>query len=380
MLGIGGNYGWTQNVLIYFNEAQNWYKSLQTKFTRRFSDGWSAQVNYTLQKAEQEQDEYWIYDPDLNKGPAGFDRTHNFTAAIIYELPFGRDKTYGSDWNGVTEALLGGWQLSTNVFILSGTPFDVTYRDARQDRDTGPNRPDLIGDPDGPQTHDEWFNATPIGSPGSAFGRPARGTFGNLRRHQLRGPGFWQADVSFFKNFWLGQAAPVEVRVEAVNIFNHVNLGNPMADRRARQRQPECRPHHETAGLPAAELPVRVPLHVLIAAAGLTAGLRAPVGRAWVARRRCCGAGRPRGPTSANAAVPEFAARRGRSLRTPALRRPGVEPHAGSRRRRTLAILQPCARQAFLGTDAGVWRCGCSCCARLAVRRAGERAMRRRSR
>ena len=57
VLGIGGAYGWTQDVLLYFNEAQNWYQSMQAKFTRRFSDGWSAQINYTLQKGEGEQDQ-----------------------------------------------------------------------------------------------------------------------------------------------------------------------------------------------------------------------------------------------------------------------------------------------------------------------------------
>ena len=41
----------------------------------------------------------------LNYGPSDFDRTHNFTAAIVYELPFGKDKRYGTNWNGVTEAL-----------------------------------------------------------------------------------------------------------------------------------------------------------------------------------------------------------------------------------------------------------------------------------
>ena len=227
VLGIGGSFGWTQGVDIYFNEAQNWYKALQTRFTKRFSDGWSAQVNYTLQKAEQEQDDYWIYEPDLNKGPADFDRTHNFTASIIYELPFGKDKKYGSDWDGVTQGALGGWQVGTNIFILSGAPFDVTYRNSFQDRDTGPNRPDLIGDPDGPGTRDEWFNATPIGSSGSAFGRPAVGTFGNLPRYELRGPGFWQVDMSLFKNIWFGSDKRLEIRIESVNIFNHVNLGNP---------------------------------------------------------------------------------------------------------------------------------------------------------
>jgi hypothetical protein len=227
VLGIGGSYGWSQNVDIYFNEAQNWYNALQAKFTRRFSDGWSAQLNYTLQKAEQEEDDYWIYDPDLNKGPSGFDRTHNFTAAIIYELPFGKDKRYGSDWNAVTQGVLGGWQVATNVFILSGTPFDVSYRDSGLDRDTGPNRPNLIGDTDGPGTRDEWFNAAPIGASGSAFGRPAAGTFGDLPRNSIRGPGFWQVDLSLFKNIWLGTERRLEIRIESVNILNHVNLGNP---------------------------------------------------------------------------------------------------------------------------------------------------------
>jgi hypothetical protein len=227
VLGLGGNFGWTQDVLIYFNEAQNWYNSLQTKFTKRFSNGWSAQLNYTLQKAESEQDEYWIYDPNLSKGPSDFDRTHNFTAAVVYELPFGKDKRYGSTWSGPMEAALGGWQFNTNVMILSGRPFEVSYRDASLDRDTGPNRPDLIGDPDGPQNRDQWFNTIPIGSSGSAFGRPAVGTFGNLGRLALRGPGYWRVDASFFKNLWLGQQRRIEARVEVVNIFNHVNLDNP---------------------------------------------------------------------------------------------------------------------------------------------------------
>jgi hypothetical protein len=231
VLGVGGNFGWTGRVQSYFNEAHNWYKAMQAKFTKRFADGWSAQVNYTLQKAENYDDDFWIYNPELNKGPAGFDRTHNFTAAAIYELPFGKDKKYGANWTGLTEGFLGGWQLNTNVFILSGVPFNVSYRNAGEDRDTGTgglaDRPDLIGDPTGEQTRDQWFNATAIGSSGSAFGRPAKGTFGNLGRNALRGPGFWQVDMSLFKNIWLGTARRLEVRIESVNVLNHVNLGNP---------------------------------------------------------------------------------------------------------------------------------------------------------
>jgi hypothetical protein len=125
------------------------------------------------------------------------------------------------------DSFVGGWQFNTNVIIQSGLPFNVSYRDNGADRDTGPNRPDLIGNPDGPQTRDQWFNAAPIGASGSAFGRPAKGTFGNLPRNALRGPGYWRADASMFKHFAVQQHGEIEIRLEVVNILNHVNLGNP---------------------------------------------------------------------------------------------------------------------------------------------------------
>src|SRR4030095_13493952 len=96
--------------------------------------------------------------------------------------------------------LVGGWQLNANVTIQSGLPFEVTYREAFLDRDVGPNRPDLIGDPyAGGGTQERWFNATPIGSPGSAFSRPEVGTFGDLPRNFLTGPGYWRVDASLVK-------------------------------------------------------------------------------------------------------------------------------------------------------------------------------------
>jgi hypothetical protein len=147
--------------------------------------------------------------------------------ALVAELPFGRERLYMSDVSPVVDAIVGGWQFNTNTFIYSGLPFQVTYRNSFQDRDVGPNRPDLIGDPDGPKTKEQWFNATPIGSSGSAFGRPAPGTFGNMERNALRGPGYWRTDASLFKHFTLGATRNLEIRIEAVNLFNTVNLGNP---------------------------------------------------------------------------------------------------------------------------------------------------------
>ena len=81
--------------------------------------------------------------------------------------------------------------------LQSGLPFNVGYRDAGADRDVGPNRPDQIGDAQigsGDGITSPYFNNAPIGAPGSAFGRPARGTFGNLQRSAFRVPSFWNVD------------------------------------------------------------------------------------------------------------------------------------------------------------------------------------------
>jgi hypothetical protein len=209
-------YGWTQGFDVFCNCATNRYDSLQTKVTKRFANGWSLYSQYTLQRERMHGGDQFFYLPDLEYGRADWDRVHNFSVATTYELPWMRG-----------HSLLGGWQINQNTIIQSGLPFNVSYRDASADRDTGPNRPDLIGDPSGPQTASQWFNVTPIGTSGSAFGRPAVGTFGNLPRNYLTGPGYWRTDASLFKKFRLPGAQEIEVRAEAVNLFNHVNLGNP---------------------------------------------------------------------------------------------------------------------------------------------------------
>jgi hypothetical protein len=106
----------------------------------------------------------------------------------------------------------------------------VSYRDRGADGDTGPDRPDLIGDPDtgsGDGITSPYFNVTPIGTAGSAFGRPATGTFGNLPRNELRGPGWWNVDASLFKRFRTGGDTSLELRIEVQNLFNHINYNNP---------------------------------------------------------------------------------------------------------------------------------------------------------
>jgi len=226
-------YGWTQGIDFFSNTGRSRYNALQAKLTRRFSGGYSLLTHYTLQSHKNDDGSYFFIDPDLQYGPANFIRTHVYVLAGTAELPFGKGKRFGSDASRAADLILGGWQLNANVTIQSGLPFNVGYRDSGADRDTGHGRPDLIGDPatgSGDGQSDPYFNVTPIGSPGSAFGRPASGTFGDMARNELRGPSWWNVDASLFKRFNLGGRTNLEFRVEAQNVFNHVNLGNPNSE------------------------------------------------------------------------------------------------------------------------------------------------------
>jgi outer membrane receptor protein involved in Fe transport len=219
-------FGWTQGIDSFCNCATSNYNALQAKVTKRFSGGLSLLAHYTFQKVKNHNGDFFV-DEALSYGPADFSRTHVFVLAGIAELPFGKGKKWAGNASGLEDAIIGGWQLNANVTVMSGLPFNVNYRGSGAIADTGAQYPNLIGNPDGPKTQDEWFNATPIGSPGSAFGIPAPGTFGSLGRNALRGPGFWQADASLFKRFKFTDRTNLEVRIEAANVFNHVNLGQP---------------------------------------------------------------------------------------------------------------------------------------------------------
>ena len=229
-------FGWTQGIDYFCNCATNSYDSLQAKLTKRFSSGLFGQRQlHAATRAQHGGDQFetdlpehqGLYNSDLELRPARLGPGAQFRLLAGRGGAGRQGRTYMSDASALADAFIGGWQFNTNTTIQSGLPFNVTYRDAGPDRDTGPNRPDLIGDPDGPKTRDQWFNAAPIGAPSSAFGRPARGTFGNLERNALRGPGYWRVDASAFKHFPFGEGRNVELRLEVVNLFNHVNLGNP---------------------------------------------------------------------------------------------------------------------------------------------------------
>ncbi|MCI0705430.1 MAG: hypothetical protein L0241_30590, partial [Planctomycetia bacterium] len=113
-----------------FYDATSNYHSFQLRATRRFSKGLSVDGNYTFSKntdtASREADSFqipWQF-PQLERALSSLDRTHVFTVGAVYELPFGKGKTWLRD--GVLAHVVGGFQLNGIVSVSSGVPLTIT--------------------------------------------------------------------------------------------------------------------------------------------------------------------------------------------------------------------------------------------------------------
>ena len=171
----------------------------------------------------------------------------------------------------------------------SGIPFDVTYAGAGADRDVGPNRPNVSGDITINGGRDDVLRHDADRRAGQSRTRDQRlGTFGNMERNSLRGPGYRRTDASIFKNVRVagdeGAAVPRRGR-QPVQQREPRQPG--YRDRIARQRSAERRPHQLDRVLQrgsAAQLPVRGQVPVLRPRDGVgEADYRAEAGK-WPAR------------------------------------------------------------------------------------------------
>jgi outer membrane receptor protein involved in Fe transport len=228
-------YGWTQGVQYYGNDASNSYESLQFSVDKRFSSGYEISGHYTYAHAYQyDGSGYFIYDPSLVRGPSDFQRDHVIVVSSIYQVPVGKGKRFMGNAGRGLDLLVGGWQLNGVWTWETGVPFTPGYSDCGGDVDTGPCRPNLVGNAiPSNQNQNQWFIGTggqELSANGMTIGpwqRPARGAFGNVGDNSFFGPHFWQVDMSLFKNFKITEKVTGQFRAESFNSFNHVNLGQP---------------------------------------------------------------------------------------------------------------------------------------------------------
>jgi hypothetical protein len=154
---------------------------------------------------------------------------HQFTASLIYDLPFGKGKQFGSGWSGPVNAAFGDWQFTVIEKATSGFPiFVIASNNASgvnlTNNGNNFNRPDQTCNAKSSHpTNEAWFNT-------DCFANPTTGKLGNANRSPLYGPGFVNTDFSAIKNFVIREGMHLEFRAEFFNLFNHTQLGMPAND------------------------------------------------------------------------------------------------------------------------------------------------------
>jgi hypothetical protein len=118
------------------------YNALQATLRKQFSSGVQLDFNYTYSRSIDITSSAtrlsWAsccnvgapgtrlanaFDPNGRRGVSDFDTTHQINVNWIAELPFGKGKHFAGNAAGVTNALIGGWQLSGLARWTSGFPF-----------------------------------------------------------------------------------------------------------------------------------------------------------------------------------------------------------------------------------------------------------------
>ena len=206
--------------------ATSFYQALQLSVNRRMSNGVAIAGSYAWSKAEEEGEAHQnSYDIAASRSVASYDIPHRLVVSALYELPFGRGRTFGADAPAWLDAVAGGWQINGIVTVQSGTPLTITASNTAG-LFNPVTRANWNGqDPglDGPAEErlQRWFDT-------AAFSQPAAFTFGNagatfplLRTHNVR-----NLDLSLFKHFTFGNMR-LQTRVEAFNALNRVQFGSP---------------------------------------------------------------------------------------------------------------------------------------------------------
>jgi hypothetical protein len=244
---LGSNQGQVQIL------APNWglsnYHAFTLRMERRFSNGFSWILAYTLSKwidnavfvggddatfGDNDQIQN-IYDLPNERSLSQNHVPHRLVLSPIVDLPFGKGKKWLNQ-GGVSNAVLGGWQLSTMATFRTGSPFGVLVlngpRDVLGDQADGKNlRPDIVGDPNASVNRGqpapgirgiEWFNP-------AAFQTPARFTHGNVSRTVpgTLSPGWITFDSLVAKNFQVTERWRIQFRWELFNTFNTPEFGQP---------------------------------------------------------------------------------------------------------------------------------------------------------
>jgi hypothetical protein len=240
------------------------YHSLQIELNRRFQNGLSFTGAYTLAKnlsdiggpnpAEFGGETGDGRNMDAlnrseNRGNVYGTRRNRFIGTAVYELPFGRGRTFMNHTNALTNAALGGWRLSSILLLQSG-PYLTPYFSGGDPSGTGSGfyrnqRPDRLASGSVPNpSRDNFVDRSAFACPGQAAGsanqfnchigiNPATdlapiGRFGNSGIGIVEGPGTFNLSMALGKSFRITERVAAKIEGSFTNLPNHTNLADPI--------------------------------------------------------------------------------------------------------------------------------------------------------
>ena len=236
-------------------DGNSYYHSLQANVTRRFSNGLQYQGSYTWSRnldtaatsfasgvvslnAGGPQNPFYMR---AEKGLSPIDPRQQFNSNVTYDLPFAKNA------RGIAKTIASGWQSSLIVSLRGGVPFNIAsgyvgtdgLGRSRSGFSQGANAADRPNLAPGATIHTSGTTAgcqgvaagTKLGTPSlwfdpCVFILPPAGTFGNLAKNAVIGPGFANVDFALKKQFDITERQNLQFRAEFFNVLNHPNFGN----------------------------------------------------------------------------------------------------------------------------------------------------------
>jgi hypothetical protein len=226
------------NTTSWVSQGVGLYNSLLVDVRRSYGNGLQFRGNYTYAKnldngsawntsvsANTPAFVMFPLQPKLDWGPGATDVRHAAALNGSYELPFGKQRRFLSHPSRAVNFLVAEWTASAIVNLQTGFPFtpQLGYNPTGNGDTRNPVRPNWNPDFNGekyPRTPGQWFNP-------EAFLPPATGTYGNVSRNALVGPGSAGLDVSATKNAHFTERVGLQFRAEFFNVLNHTNFLTP---------------------------------------------------------------------------------------------------------------------------------------------------------
>lgn len=247
---------YTGGLFVTDSNDFSFYNGVEFTFKRRMRKGLSYQIGYTwaLSKDSRSFDPvFTTVSTGTNQSSANtpfdnsnrkanyawsdFDRRHSLLGTYVYELPFGKDKMFGSGTPPVLNYIISGWQIAGSLRVTSGRPFTVfsglntisqTSGSYANCNNCSRNLGSLVqADYDSPGTglRNWWFDSSARG----LFTQPGPGEVGNTGRNFFLTPGYTETDVSLLRKFRFTERINLDLRMDVKNLTNTPNFAGPSA-------------------------------------------------------------------------------------------------------------------------------------------------------